>query len=42
MKEKFKQFLEEHFRKIAPTQAAMEYRKALLRQLLDTGLASFF
>ena len=35
MKEKFKQFLEEHFRKIAPTQAAMEYRKALLRQLLD-------
>lgn len=35
MKERFKQFLEEHFRKIAPTQAAMEYRKALLRQLLD-------
>lgn len=35
MKEKFKQFLEEHFRKIAPTKAAMEYRKALLRQLLD-------
>ena len=35
MKEKFKHFLEEHFRKIAPTQAAMEYRKALLRQLLD-------
>lgn len=35
MKEKFKRYLEEHFRKIAPTQAAMEYRKALLRQLLD-------
>ncbi|GEM_PF-393120 len=35
MKEKFKQLLEEHFRKIAPTKAAMEYRKALLRQLLD-------
>lgn len=35
MQEKFKAFLEEHFRKIAPTQAAMEYRKALLRQLLD-------
>lgn len=35
MKEKFKKYLEEHFRKIAPTQAAMEYRKALLRQLLD-------
>ena len=35
MKERFKQFLEEHFRKIAPTKAAMEYRKALLRQLLD-------
>lgn len=35
MKERFKQFLEEHFRKIAPTQASMEYRKALLRQLLD-------
>lgn len=35
MKEKFKKYLEEHFRKIAPTKAAMEYRKALLRQLLD-------
>lgn len=35
MKERFKQFLEEHFRKIAPTQAAMEYRKTLLRELLD-------
>lgn len=35
MKEKFKQYLEEHFKKIAPTQASMEYRKALLRQLLD-------
>ncbi len=35
MKEKFKRYLEEHFRKIAPTQAAMEYRKALLLQLLD-------
>lgn len=35
MKEKFKKYLEEHFRKIAPTQAAMEYRKALLRQLFD-------
>ena len=35
MKERFKKYLEEHFRKIAPTQAAMEYRKALLRQLLD-------
>lgn len=35
MKDRFKQFLEEHFKKIAPTQAAMEYRKTLLRQLLD-------
>ncbi len=35
MKERFKRYLEEHFKKIAPTQAAMEYRKALLRQLLD-------
>lgn len=35
MKEKFKQFLEEHFRKIAPTKAAMEYRKTLLVELLD-------
>lgn len=35
MKERFKQFLEEHFKKIAPTQASMEYRKTLLRQLLD-------
>ena len=35
MKERFKKYLEEHFRKIAPTQAAMEYRKALLRDLLD-------
>lgn len=35
MKERFKKYLEEHFKKIAPTQAAMEYRKALLRQLLD-------
>ncbi len=35
MKERFKQYLEEHFRKIAPTQASMEYRKTLLRQLLD-------
>lgn len=35
MKERFKKYLEEHFRKIAPTQAAMEYRKALLTDLLD-------
>ena len=35
MKERFKKYLEEHFKKIAPTQAAMEYRKAMLRQLLD-------
>ena len=35
MKERFKKYLEEHFRKIAPTQAAMEYRKSLLRDLLD-------
>lgn len=35
MKERFKQFLEEHFRKIAPTKAAMEYRKTLLVELLD-------
>lgn len=35
MKERFKKFLEEHFRKIAPTKAAMEYRKTLLVELLD-------
>lgn len=35
MKDRFKQFLEEHFRKIAPTKAAMEYRKTLLVELLD-------
>lgn len=35
MKERFKAFLEEHFRRIAPTQSAMEYRKSLLNQLLD-------
>lgn len=35
MKERFKAFLEEHFRKIAPTQSAMEYRKELLRKLVD-------
>lgn len=35
MKERFKKFLEEHFRKIAPTKAAMEYRKTLLTELLD-------
>ncbi len=35
MKEKFKAYLEQHFRRIAPTQAAMELRKETLRKLLD-------
>lgn len=35
MKERFKAYLEQHFRRIAPTQAAMEFRKDTLRQLLD-------
>lgn len=35
MKEKFKAYLEQHFKRIAPTQAAMEFRKDTLRRLLD-------
>lgn len=35
MKEKFKQYLEEQFRHIAPTKAAMEFRKQLLVEMLD-------
>lgn len=35
MKERFKSYLEQHFRHIAPTQAAMEYRKEMLKTLLD-------
>ena len=35
MKERFKRYLEEQFRHIAPTQAAMEYRKATLTKMLD-------
>lgn len=35
MKERFKAYLEQHFRRIAPTQSAMEFRKDTLRQLLD-------
>ncbi len=35
MKEKFKKYLEEHFRNIQPTEAAMAYRKDMLTQLLD-------
>ncbi len=35
MKEQFKKYLEEQFRKIRPTQAAMEYREETLKSLLD-------
>lgn len=35
MKEQFKKYLEEQFRKIRPTQAAMEYREETLKFLLD-------
>ncbi|MDE5602260.1 MAG: hypothetical protein K2J16_07165 [Clostridia bacterium] len=35
MKERFKRYLEEQFRHIAPTQAAMEYRKSMLTKMLD-------
>lgn len=35
MKERFKAYLERQFRQIAPTKAAMEFRKQLLIELLD-------
>lgn len=35
MKDRFKSYLENHFRHIAPTQAAMEYRNEMLKKLLD-------
>ena len=35
MEERFKKYLEEQFKKIAPTRAAMEYRKQLLVSMLD-------
>lgn len=35
MKERFKRYLEEQFRHISPTQAAMEYRKSMLTKMLD-------
>lgn len=35
MKERFKQYLEEHFRHIAPTKNAMEYRKSMLTKMMD-------
>ena len=35
MKERFKRYLEREFRAISPTKAAMEYRKDMLRQMLD-------
>lgn len=35
MQEKFKQYLENEFRKIAPTKASAEYRKKLYYQLVD-------
>lgn len=35
MKEKFKAYLEVQFRQIAPTKAAMEYRKQMLVEMLD-------
>lgn len=35
LKPRYKDFLEGAFRQIAPTKAAMEYRKQLLQQLLD-------
>lgn len=35
MKERFKRYLEQQFRAIRPTMAAMEYREKMLRQLMD-------
>lgn len=35
MKERFKAYLEEQFRQIAPTKAAMEYRKSMLIKMMD-------
>ncbi len=35
MEERFKRYLEEQFRQIAPTKAAMEYRISLLNKMLD-------
>ncbi len=35
MKERFKRYLEQQFRAIRPTMAAMEYREKMLRRLMD-------
>ena len=35
MENKIKQFLQSEFQKIPPTQAAAEYRKQLLQELMD-------
>lgn len=35
MKERFKSYLEEQFRQIAPTKAAMEYRISMLTKMMD-------
>jgi len=35
MKERFKAYLEEQFRQIAPTKSAMEYRKGMLVKMMD-------
>ena len=35
MKERFKSYLEEQFRQIAPTKAAMEYRISMLTKMTD-------
>ena len=35
MKERFKTYLEEQFRQIAPTKAAMEYRISMLTKMTD-------
>lgn len=35
MEEKFKAYLEEQFKQIAPTKAAMEYRISMLRNMMD-------
>lgn len=35
MKERFKRYLEQQFRAIRPTMAAMEYREKMLRKLMD-------
>jgi len=35
MEERFKSYLEAKFKQIAPTKAAMEYRKSLLIKLMD-------